>query len=107
MAIYARKSSISNKSDSIGVPEWIFFRQTGFSENVASKVSKIFIQIFAVVAEFERNTLTECIMDNMMEHAKDGRWLGGNTPMGFTVRRVITGSGKGKSAYSYLESTQE
>ena len=40
----------------------------------------------------------------MMELAKDGRWLGGNTPMGFTVRRVTTGSGKGKSAYSYLES---
>ena len=43
----------------------------------------------------------------MMELAKDGRWLGGNTPMGFTVRRVTTGSGKGKSAYSYLESLPE
>lgn len=27
--------------------------------------------------------------------------------MGFTVRRVTTGSGKGKSAYSYLESLPE
>ena len=42
-----------------------------------------------------------------MELAKDGRWLDGNTPMGFTVRRVTTGSGKGKSAYSYLESIPE
>ena len=75
--------------------------------NTASGVSKIFIQIFAVVAEFERDTLTERIVDNMMELAKDGRWLGGNTPMGFTVRRVTTGSGKGKSAYSYLESIPE
>lgn len=75
--------------------------------NTASGVSKIFIQIFAVVAEFERDTLTERIVDNMMELAKDGRWLGGNTPMGFTVRRVTTGSGKGKSAYSYLESLSE
>ena len=75
--------------------------------NTASGVSKIFIQIFAVVAEFERDTLTERITDNMMELAKDGRWLGGNTPMGFTVRRVTTGSGKGKSAYSYLESIPE
>ena len=57
--------------------------------------------------EFERDTLTERIVDNMMELAKDGRWLGGNTPMGFTVRRVTTGSGKGKSAYSYLESLPE
>ncbi|MFR7960990.1 MAG: hypothetical protein ACLU6P_11555 [Roseburia intestinalis] len=61
----------------------------------------------AVIAEFERDTLTERIIDNMMELAKDGRWLGGNTPMGFTVRRVTTGSGKGKSAYSYLESLPE
>ena len=75
--------------------------------NTASGLYKIFIQIFAVIAEFERDTLTERIVDNMMELAKDGRWLGGNTPMGFTVRRVTTGSGKGKSAYSYLESLTE
>ena len=77
------------------------------SINTASGLYKIFIQIFAVIAEFERDTLTERIVDNMMELAKDGRWLGGNTPMGFTVRRVTTGSGKGKSAYSYLESLPE
>ena len=75
--------------------------------NTASGVSKIFIQIFAVVAEFERDTLTERITDNMMELAKDGRWLGGNTPTGFTVKRMKTGSGKNKSAYSYLESVPE
>ena len=75
--------------------------------NTASGVSKNFIHIFAVVAEFERDTLTERITDNMMELAKDGRWLGGNTPMGFQVQRVITGSGKGKSAYSYLVSVPE
>ena len=75
--------------------------------NTASGLYKIFIQIFAVIAEFERDTLTERIVDNMMELAKDGRWLGGNTPMEFTVCRVTTGSGKGKSAYSYLESLPE
>ena len=75
--------------------------------NTASGFSKIFIQIFAVIAEFERDTLTERITDNMMELAKDGRWLGGNTPMGFTTQRVTTGSGKGKSAYSYLVSIPE
>lgn len=75
--------------------------------NTASGVSKIFIQIFAVVAEFERDTLTERITDNMMELAKDGRWLGGNTPTGFSVKRVTTGSSKNKSAYSYLESLPE
>lgn len=75
--------------------------------NTASGVSKIFIQIFAVVAEFERDTLTERITDKLMELAKDGRWLGGNTPIGFKTRRLTTGSGKNKSAYSYLESIEE
>ena len=75
--------------------------------NTASGFSKIFIQLFAVIAEFERDTLIERITDNMMELAKDGRWLGGNTPMGFAVQRVSTGSGKGKSAYSYLTSVPE
>ena len=59
--------------------------------NTASGLYKIFIQIFAVIADFERDTLTKRIVDNMMELAKDGRRLGGNTPRGFTVRRVIKG----------------
>lgn len=70
--------------------------------NTASGFSKIFIQLFAVIAEFERDTLTERITDNMMELAKDGRWLGGNTPMGFAVQRVSTGSGKGKICLQLL-----
>ncbi len=37
-----------------------------------------------------------------MELAKDGRWLGGKTPTGFTSERVTTGSGKNKSAVSFL-----
>lgn len=53
------------------------------------------------------DTLTERITDNLMELANDGRWLGGNTPIGFATHRVTTGSGKGKSAYSYLESIPE
>lgn len=51
--------------------------------------------------------MTERITDNLMELANDGRWLGGNTPIGFATHRVTTGSGKGKSAYSYLESIPE
>ena len=107
VAIYARKSRITNKGDSIGVQFNVDLLICSNGINTASGVFKIFIQIFAVVAEFERDTLTERITDNMMELAKDGRWLGGNTPMGFTVQRVTTGSGKGKSAYSYLVSIQE
>ena len=72
--------------------------------NTQNNTSKIIIQVLAIIAEFERDILTERIQDNLMELAKDGRWLGGNTPTGFTSKRITTGSGKNKSAVSHLES---
>lgn len=74
------------------------------SNNINTQIStsKIIIQVLAIIAEFERDILTERIQDNLMELAKDGRWLGGKTPTGFTSERVTTGSGKNKSAVSFL-----
>lgn len=54
------------------------------------------------MAEFERDILTQRIQDNLMELSKDGRFMGGTTPTGFTKERVSTGSGKNKSAVSFL-----
>lgn len=74
------------------------------SNNINTQIStsKIIIQVLAIIAEFERDILTERIQDNLMELAKDGRWLGGKTPTGFASERVTTGSGKNKSAVSFL-----
>ncbi len=74
------------------------------SNNINTQIStsKIIIQVLAIIAEFERDILTERIQDNLMELAKDGRWMGGTTPTGFTSQRVSTGSGKNKSAVSFL-----
>lgn len=72
--------------------------------NTQNSTSKIIIQVLAIIAEFERDTLTERIQDNLMELAKDGRWLGGNTPTGFNSERVSTGTGRNKNAISYLVS---
>lgn len=74
------------------------------SNNINTQIStsKIIIQVLAIIAEFERDILTERIQDNLMELAKDGRWLGGKTPTGFTSERVTTGNGKNKSAVSFL-----
>lgn len=74
--------------------------------NTQNNTSKIIIQVLAIIAEFERDILTERIQDNLMELAKDGRWLGGNTPTGFTSKRITTGSGKNKNAVSHLESIE-
>jgi len=74
------------------------------SNNINTQIStsKIIIQVLAIIAEFERDILTERIQDNLVELAKDGRWLGGETPTGFVSERVTTGSGKNKSAISFL-----
>ena len=79
------------------------------SNNINTQIStsKIIIQVLAIIAEFERDILTERIQDNLMELAKDGRWLGGNTPLGFSSKRVATGSGKNKSAVSFLTGIEE
>ena len=47
------------------------------SNNINTRIStsKIIIQVLAIIAEFERDILTERIQDNLMELAKDGRWL--------------------------------
>lgn len=49
------------------------------SNNINTQIStsKIIIQVLAIIAEFERDTITERIQDNLMELSKDGRWLGG------------------------------
>ena len=52
VAIYARKSRITNKGDSIGVQFNVDLLICSNGINTASGVFKIFIQIFAVVAEF-------------------------------------------------------
>lgn len=61
---------------------------------------EIFIQIFAVVAEFERDTLTERITDNMMELAKDGRWLGRQYPNRLYGEARENRQWQNKSAYA-------
>ena len=74
------------------------------SNNINTQIStsKIIVQVLAIIAEFERDILTERIQDNLAELAKDGRWLGGETHTGFASERVTTGSGKNKSAISFL-----
>lgn len=74
------------------------------SNNINTRIStsKIIIQVLAIIAEFERDILTERVQDNLMELARDGRWGGGMALTGFASQRVTTGSGKNNSAVSFL-----
>lgn len=58
--------------------------------------------MISVFAQLERDTIAERIVDNLLELAKSGRWLGGVTPTGYKSEQ-ITGSvsfdGKERKAY--------
>lgn len=75
--------------------------------NTKDSNSKLMIQMLAMIAEFERDVLTERIQDNLIELAKDGRWMGGITPTGYSVERSKYGSGKKKNAFTYLVAIPE
>ncbi len=42
-----------------------------------------------VFAQLERETIAERIRDNMLYLARDGRWLGGNTPTGYRSTETV------------------
>ena len=70
--------------------------------NTKDSNSKLMIQMLGMIAEFERDVIKERIQDNLIELAKDGRWMGGITPTGYTVERSKFGSGKKKNAFTFL-----
>lgn len=58
------------------------------------------LSLLASIAEFERDIITERITDNLYELAKEGRWLGGNTPLGYKSEPCYTYT-NGKKSVSH------
>ena len=70
--------------------------------NITSE-STLILKLLSVISEFERNIIAERISDNLHELAKEGRWLGGITPLGFESKKEnISIRGK-KSTKNHLE----
>lgn len=51
--------------------------------DTSTPMGRAMVFIASVFAQLERETLAERVRDNLYELAKTGRWLGGNTPLGF------------------------
>lgn len=83
-----------NLSDSIRlIDEWnsLGVKFCSATENIYDTVSphgKFLVNIFATMAQYERETIAERVRDNMMALAKTGRWLGGTTPTGYESEKV-------------------
>lgn len=57
--------------------------------DTSNPMGRAMMNIAAVFAQLERETIAERVRDNMFELAKTGRWLGGAVPYGFEVEKVI------------------
>lgn len=51
--------------------------------DTSSPMGRAMIYIASVFAQLERETIAERVRDNMLEMAKNGRWTGGRTPLGY------------------------
>ena len=70
-------------------------------------MGKIMLSLLSSIAEFERDIIAERITDNLYELAKDGRWLGGTTPLGYhSKKEKFIVSGK-KTTVNHLESNYD
>lgn len=57
--------------------------------DTSTPIGKAMIYIASVFAQLERETTAERIRDNMLALSRTGRWLGGQTPMGYSSKEVL------------------
>lgn len=57
--------------------------------DTSTPMGKAMVYIASVFAQLERDTIAERVKDNMLELAKSGRWLGGQTPLGFKSKELV------------------
>lgn len=69
--------------------------------DTSTSMGRAMMNIAAVFAQLERETIAERIRDNLVLLARTGRWLGGVTPLGYVGEKteIIDGEGKKRSAY--------
>lgn len=77
--------------------------------DTSTPMGRAMMNIAAVFAQLERETIAERIRDNMLELAKTGRWLGGTPPLGFKSEPVsyLDSNGKEKKMFKLVEVPEE
>lgn len=75
--------------------------------DTSTPMGRAMMNIAAVFAQLERETIAERVRDNLVLLARTGRWLGGASPMGFVGERVEIKDGEGRSRSAYKLSTVE
>ena len=75
--------------------------------DTSTRTGKIMISLLSAIAEFERDIIAERITDNMYELAKEGRWLGGECPLGYRSQKENQLIGDRKKNVFHLEPIAE
>lgn len=69
--------------------------------DTSSPMGRAMMNIAAVFAQLERETIAERVKDNMQELAKTGRWLGGTAPLGYSSEPIKYSDTNGKDKTMY------
>lgn len=77
--------------------------------DTSTSMGRAMMNIAAVFAQLERETIAERIRDNLILLARTGRWLGGVTPLGYVGEKteIIDSEGKKRSAYKLKQVPSE
>ncbi len=77
--------------------------------DTTTPIGKAMLYFSGVLAQMEREQIAERVRDNMLMLARSGRWLGGNTPLGFDSKKLEREdiAGKKKMSYYLVENPME
>jgi site-specific DNA recombinase len=77
--------------------------------DTSSPMGRAMMYISSIFSQLERETTAERIRDNMIELAKSGRWLGGNTPTGYKSEgyEKVSIDGKTRKAFKLASIEEE
>lgn len=77
--------------------------------DTSTPIGKAMIYFAGVLAQMEREQIAERVRDNMIMLARKGRWLGGNTPLGFRAEaeEKVSVNGKNKKSFRLVMDEEE
>lgn len=75
--------------------------------DTSTPIGKAMLYFAGVLAQMEREQIAERVRDNMIMLARKGRWLGGNTPLGFRAEAEEKVSINGRSKKSFRLAVDE
>ncbi len=87
----------------------IYFVSISERFDTTTPIGRAMLYFAGVLAQMEREQIAERVRDNMMMLARKGRWLGGNTPLGFRAEaeEKVTVSGKCRKSFRLAPNEEE